>query len=155
MPSITMKLAIRFRFYKPVTPSCQIVELTDEQWREFFLSEDTTKRRDYMIKLLGKEYLDIKELWWIPLDDNMELKIHRKKKLHKPPIVNPTKEQIEQFRQRYQAEVLRANNEPGSEPIDAEELARMLDDLSDNEIIESIRYGSSPESIAHVTLYYN
>ena len=68
-----MKLAIRFRYYKPVTPSMQIVDLTDEQWREFFLLEDARKRHDYMIKLLGKDYLDTKELWWIPLDDQDKL----------------------------------------------------------------------------------
>ncbi len=68
-----MKLAIRFRYYKPVTPSMQIVDLTDEQWREFFLLEDARKRHDYMIKLLGRDYLDTKELWWIPLDDQDKL----------------------------------------------------------------------------------
>ena len=63
-----MKIAVRFRYYKAVTPSMQVVDLTDEQWREFLLLEDAEKRHDYMIKLLGKEYLDTKELWWIPLD---------------------------------------------------------------------------------------
>ena len=68
-----MKLAVRFRYYKPVTPSMQIVDLTDEQWREFLLLEDAEKRHDYMIKFLGKDYLDTKELWWIPLDDQDKL----------------------------------------------------------------------------------
>ena len=63
-----MKLAIRFRYYKPVIPSCDIVELTEEQWREFLLLDDATQRRDYMIKLLNKNYMEIQELWWIPLD---------------------------------------------------------------------------------------
>lgn len=27
-----MKLAVRFRYYKPVEPSMNIVEMTDEQW---------------------------------------------------------------------------------------------------------------------------
>lgn len=70
-----MKLAVRFRYYKPVTPSMQIVDLTDEQWREFLLLEDAEKRHDYMIKLLGKDYLDTKELWWIPLNDQDKLTI--------------------------------------------------------------------------------
>ena len=70
-----MKLAVRFRYYKPVTPSMQIVDLTNEQWREFLLLEDAKKRHDYMIKLLGKEYLYTKELWWIPLDDQDKLTI--------------------------------------------------------------------------------
>ena len=50
-----MKIAVRFRYYKAVTPSMQVVDLTDEQWREFLLLEDAEKRHDYMIKLLGKE----------------------------------------------------------------------------------------------------
>jgi hypothetical protein len=68
-----MKIAVRFRYYKAVTPSMQVVDLTDEQWREFLLLEDAEKRHDYMIKLLGKEYLDTKELWWIPLDEQDKL----------------------------------------------------------------------------------
>lgn len=70
-----MRIAVRFRYYKAVTPSMEIVDLTDQQWREFFLLEDAKKRHDYMIKLLGKEYLDTKELWWIPLDDQDKLTI--------------------------------------------------------------------------------
>lgn len=70
-----MRLALRFRYYKPVTPSMQIVDLTDEQWEEFLRLEDAEKRHDYMIKLLGKEYLDTKELWWIPLDGQDKLNV--------------------------------------------------------------------------------
>ena len=70
-----MKLAIRFRYYKPVTPSCDIVELTEEQWREFLLLDDAAKRCEYMNKLHNKDYLDIKELWWIPLDDQDKLTV--------------------------------------------------------------------------------
>ena len=73
--SFIMKLAVRFRYYKPVNPSMQIIDLTDEQWREFLNLEDAVKRHDYMIKFLGKEYLDTKELWWIPLDDQSILKV--------------------------------------------------------------------------------
>lgn len=68
-----MKIAVRFRYYKAVTPSMQIVDLNEEQWREFLSLNDAGKRHDYMIKLLGKEYLDTKELWWIPLDDQDKL----------------------------------------------------------------------------------
>ena len=68
-----MKIAVRFRYYKAVTPSMQIVDLNEEQWREFLSLNDARERHDYMIKLLGKEYLDTKELWWIPLDDQDKL----------------------------------------------------------------------------------
>lgn len=71
-----MKLAIRFRYYKPVNPSCDIIELTEKQWREFFLLEDATKRRDFMIELLNKNSQGIKELWWIPLDNQEKLTIN-------------------------------------------------------------------------------
>jgi hypothetical protein len=64
-----MKLAIRFRYSKPVTPSCNIIELDDEQWNVFLHLYNADKRKDYMLRLMGKEHLDIKELWWIPLND--------------------------------------------------------------------------------------
>ena len=70
-----MRIAVRFRYYKAVTPSMEIVNLTDQQWREFFLLEDATKRKDYMMKLLGKERLDVKELWWIPLEGQDSLTV--------------------------------------------------------------------------------
>ena len=152
-----MKLAIRFWYYKPVTPSLHFAELDTDQWRKFLGLEKPDRRRDYIMDLLHLNYMQakIREMWWIPLDDNMELKVHRKKKTPEQPKVVPTKEQIEQFRRQYRAEVLRVSNEPGSEPIEAEELAQILDSLSDNEIIESFRHGSSPESLAHVAIYYN
>lgn len=70
-----MKIAVRFRYYKAVTPSMQIVDLSDNQWKEFLSLEDAGKRHDFMIKLLGKEFLDTKELWWIPLEQQSILKI--------------------------------------------------------------------------------
>ncbi len=149
-----MKVAIRFRYYKPVTPSLQVVELNDEQWREFFLLEDAEDRRDYMMKLLGKEYLNIKELWWIPLDDNMEIKVHCKKKEPKEKPVKPTQEQIEQYRERYQAEIRRivAEEVPDYSPKDLE---TALNWLSDGMIVENFGYGCSPEGTAQLYMTYN
>ena len=63
-----MRIAVRFRYYKAVTPSMEIVDLTDQQWREFFLL-------DYMMNLVGKDKIDVKELWWIPLDDQEALAV--------------------------------------------------------------------------------
>ena len=40
----------------------EIVDLTDQQWREFFLLEDAAKRKDYMMNLVGKHKIDVKEL---------------------------------------------------------------------------------------------
>lgn len=74
-----MKLAVRFRYYKPVEPSMHIVEMTDEQWREFFLFENNDKRMNYMKRFLGKSRdLDIKEMWLIPLDGQKDLSISKK-----------------------------------------------------------------------------
>ena len=66
-----MILAIRIRYFSATTPSFDIVELNDQQWREFFLLERSYQRRDWMIHFLHREHLShkIKELWWIPLDD--------------------------------------------------------------------------------------
>ena len=79
-----MKIVIRFRYGKPVNPNCEIVELTPNQWGEFFQLYDADKRRDYMLKLLGMEHLDVKELWWIPLDFQSKLEIYKGVKPLKP-----------------------------------------------------------------------
>lgn len=70
-----MLVAVRFRYFSAVTPSFDIVELNDTQWREFFLFERSCQRRDWMIHFLHREHIAhmIKELWWIPLDDHEQL----------------------------------------------------------------------------------
>lgn len=70
-----MVLAVRFRYYEARTPSFDIVELSYEQWREFFLLERSFMRMQWMIRFLHYEYKasEIKELWWIPLDDQDQL----------------------------------------------------------------------------------
>lgn len=75
-----MTLAVRFRFHGPKTPTFNIVELTGDQWREFFWLERSAMRMEWMIKFLHYEYKqqEIKELWWIPLDDQDELVIKNK-----------------------------------------------------------------------------
>ena len=72
-----MTLAVRFRFYGAKTPTFDIVKLTDIQWREFFWLERSMMRLEWMIRFLNREYLrhEIKELWWIPLDDQEDLQI--------------------------------------------------------------------------------
>jgi hypothetical protein len=37
--------------------------------------EDAAKRKDYMMNLVGKDKIDVKELWWIPLDDQEALAV--------------------------------------------------------------------------------
>ena len=72
-----MTLAVRFRYFGAKTPTFDIVELTDNQWREFFRLERSYMRMEWMIKFLHYEYKqhEIKELWWIPLDDQDGLQI--------------------------------------------------------------------------------
>jgi len=72
-----MVLAVRFRYFEARTPSFDVVKLDNSQWREFFLLERSYMRRDWMIHFLHREHLahTIKELWWIPLDDQDQLHI--------------------------------------------------------------------------------
>ena len=80
-----MLLAVRFRYFSATTPSFDIVELNDLQWREFFLLERSYQRRDWMIHFLHREHLahKIKELWWIPLDDQSTLHLDESAVIHK------------------------------------------------------------------------
>ena len=80
-----MTLAVRFRSFGAKTPTFDIVELTDDQWREFFWLERSMMRLEWMIHFLGYEYKRhvIKELWWIPLDDQEGLQIAPKAKIYK------------------------------------------------------------------------
>lgn len=72
-----MTLAVRFRFHGAKTPTFDIVKLTDNQWREFFWLEHSMMRLEWMIHFLNRDYMrhGIKELWWIPLDDQEDLQI--------------------------------------------------------------------------------
>ena len=72
-----MLLAVRFRYYTATIPSFDIVELNDKQWREFFLLERSFMRMEWMINFLNHQHLrhKIKELWWIPIDDQSSLRI--------------------------------------------------------------------------------
>ena len=72
-----MTLAVRLRFAGAKTPTFDIVELSNDQWREFFWLERSAMRMEWMIQFLHYEYMrhEIKELWWIPLDDQDGLQI--------------------------------------------------------------------------------
>ena len=80
-----MTLAVRFRFHGAKTPTCDIVELSDALWREFFWLEHSMMRLEWMIHFLRYEYMrhEIKELWWIPLDDQEGLQIVPNAKIRK------------------------------------------------------------------------
>ena len=90
-----MKLAVRFRYYKAVAPSMDIVELTDEQWREFFLLEKVEDRMKFMKRFLGRSMdSDIKEMWWIPLDGQKQLSVSKKAEVISRASMQQTHEEI-------------------------------------------------------------
>ena len=64
-----MKVVVRCIYYKPVTPSCDIIDMDDNTWREFLLA-DKRKHIEIALKLLQKEKMGtyVRELAWIPLD---------------------------------------------------------------------------------------
>ena len=80
-----MLLAVRFRYYTATTPSFDIVELNDKQWREFFLLERSFMRMEWMINFLNRQNIrhKIKELWWIPIDDQDQLQVEPDAKIRK------------------------------------------------------------------------
>ena len=80
-----MLLAVRFRYFSATTPSFDIVELNDQQWREFFLLERCFMRMEWMINFLNCQHLHhkIKELWWIPIEDQFSLHVYPSSVIHK------------------------------------------------------------------------
>ena len=74
-----MKVVVRCVYYKPVTPSCDIIEMDDETWGEF-LYAIPDRRKEIALKLLGKEDMNsyVRELAWIPLDERVNVTIKKK-----------------------------------------------------------------------------
>ena len=66
-----MKVAIRCIYHKAVTPSCDIVYMDRETWNRFRFGN----RKQIALELLGKQDMSsyIKEIAWIPLDDQDKL----------------------------------------------------------------------------------
>lgn len=153
-----MKIVARCIYHKPVTPSCNIIELDDATWSEFLYAKPS-RRIEIVLKLTKQEFMDgkVRELAWIPLDDNMEVTIKKKRTQR---TVNPTykqtitKEQIETFRKEYQEECIRINNEREDFTLTPEELEDTLNRLSDDEIRYLLRIGSSASSRADLEMYY-
>ena len=70
-----MRLAVRLIFRMSAAPSCDIIEMDNDTWNKFLRSESMTNRIDMLLDILDKEYMSemIRELAWIPLDENMNL----------------------------------------------------------------------------------
>ena len=74
-----MKVVVRCIYHKPVTPSCDVIEMDDATWREF-LNAQPDRRKEIALKLLGKEEMNsyVRELAWIPLDEHINVMIKKK-----------------------------------------------------------------------------
>lgn len=103
-----MRVVVRCIYYKPVTPSCDIIEMDDTTWREFLYAKPE-RRKEIALKLLGKENrdTDVRELAWIPLDEHITVKIKKRTRCNPEPEKQPqpTKEEIDQYRQAVIEEV--------------------------------------------------
>ena len=73
-----MRVVVRFIYRMSATPSCDIIEMDKDTWNKFLNLESMTSRINMVLKILDREYMaeTIRELAWIPLDDNMELVVH-------------------------------------------------------------------------------
>ena len=72
------RLVVRFIYRMSATPSCDIIEMDYDTWKQFLNLESMTSRINMVLKILDREYMaeTVRELAWIPLDDNMELVVH-------------------------------------------------------------------------------
>ena len=51
------RLVVRFIYRNPATPSCDVIELDQEQWNEFMRSQSMTNRINMLLELMDKEYM--------------------------------------------------------------------------------------------------
>ena len=72
------RLVVRFIYRMSATPSCDIIEMDYDTWKQFLNLESMSNRINMILEILDREYMaeTIRELAWIPLDDNMELVVH-------------------------------------------------------------------------------
>ena len=72
------RFVVRFIYRMSATPSCDIIEMDYDTWKQFLNLESMTNRINMILEILDREYMaeTIRELAWIPLDDNMELVVH-------------------------------------------------------------------------------
>lgn len=101
-----MRIVVRCIYRKPVTPSCDIIDMDDITWKEFF--HVVRKRKELVLRLLNKEYLmnDVRELAWIPLDNQDKIGVIEEGKVVRTARTMPlnpkkrfSKEEIIAFRQ--------------------------------------------------------
>ena len=73
---IKVTVALRLRYRKPVSPSCDIVEMSWDVWREFLRSSHKDRLK-IALRILNRPFFAeyIEELLWIPLGKQNKLQI--------------------------------------------------------------------------------
>ncbi len=73
---IKVMVVLRLRYRKPVSPSCDIVEMSWNVWREFLRSSHKDRLK-IALRVLNRPYFVeyIEELLWIPLGKQNKLQI--------------------------------------------------------------------------------
>ena len=70
-----MKVAIALIYYKAVKPSFFIVEMSLEDWRKFLHGSQRVRQDMIVPKVAPSVEGSVRELVWIPLDDQNKLQI--------------------------------------------------------------------------------
>ena len=73
---IKVTVVLRLRYRKPVSPSCDIVEMSWPVWREFLFASHKDRLK-IALKILNKQYFVeyIEELTWISLDYQNKIQV--------------------------------------------------------------------------------
>ena len=71
-----MTIIVRCIFYKAVTPTCNVLYLGKEEWREFLAADPEQRKRMALTRLNQTHLLGaVKEMTWIPYDYQNVIKI--------------------------------------------------------------------------------
>ena len=152
-----MRLVVRCIYYKPVTPSCDVIELDQDTWFKFLHSESMRDRINIVLKHLNREYMSgkVRELAWIPMGDNMEFIKHdivpenstepEKEQPEKKATI--TKKQYEQYLAELRNE-LASMMENGKPVYSKVELENEMRSVSNREVEWAIGDKMSPKDYA-------
>lgn len=152
-----MRLVVRCIYYKPVTPSCDVIELDHDTWFKFLHSESMRDRINIVLKHLNREYMSgkVRELAWIPMGDNMEFIKHdivpenstEPEKEQPEKKVTITKKQYEQYLAELRNE-LASMMENGKPVYSKVELENEMKGVSQSEIERAIGDKMTPKDYA-------
>jgi len=70
-----MKVAIALLYYKAVKPGFFIVEMSLEDWRKFLHGSQRVRQEMIVPKVAPSVEGSVRELVWIPLDDQNKLQV--------------------------------------------------------------------------------